>query len=59
VLLEEWQPFIAVGEALMFDKLAEEDIAADGTQSKGDRIENQPEDDFFCYFDLSFSPARR
>jgi len=32
----------------VLDELTKKDIASDGTQSKGDGVEDQPEDDFFC-----------
>jgi hypothetical protein len=50
VLFEKWQPLIPVGEPFVFHKLAKKDIAPDGTQSEGDWIENQPEDDVFCRY---------
>jgi hypothetical protein len=55
VLFEQRQPLVSMGEALVFDELAKEDIAPDGTQAEGDRIKNQPEDEIFCcYFGPSF-----
>jgi hypothetical protein len=56
VLFEQRQPLVSMGEALVFDELAKEDIAPDGTQAEGDRIKNQPEDDVFCsYLCLTYS----
>jgi hypothetical protein len=44
----------------VLDELPEEDIAPDRAQPKGDRIQNQPEDDIFrCYFNLTFSSEKR
>lgn len=39
-----------MGEPLVFDELAKEDVAPDGTQTEGDRIKNQPEDEVFCCY---------
>ena len=50
MLLEERQPFIAMRQAFVLGKLSEENIAPDGTQSEGDRIKKQPEDDLFCFY---------
>ena len=50
VLFEKRNPLIPVGETFVFDKFAKEDIAPDGAQSEGDRIEDQPEDDIFCRY---------
>ena len=54
MLFDERQPLIALGQALVFNKLSKEDVASDGAQSEGDRVKNQPEYDFFC---LYFGPA--
>ena len=50
MLLEERKPFVAMREALVFDKLSKENIAPNGAQSERDRIKNQPEDDLFCFY---------
>lgn len=50
VLSDQRQDFIPVGQTLVFHKLLEEDIAPDGTQPKGDWIEDQPEEDIFCSY---------
>ena len=50
VSLEQRQPFVTVGQALVFDELSKQDIAPDGAQPEGDRIKNQPEDDVFCRY---------
>jgi hypothetical protein len=47
MLLEQRDPLIAVGQALVFHKLPEEDIAPNRAKTKSDRIENEPEDDVF------------
>jgi hypothetical protein len=40
VMLDEWQPLIPVGQAFMFDEFAKENIAPDGSQPEGDRVED-------------------
>jgi hypothetical protein len=50
VLLDERQPFVPVGQALMFYEFPEEDIPANRTQPEGDRIEDQPKNDVLCRY---------
>ena len=51
MLLDERQPFVSVGQALVLDEFAKENVAPDRPQPEGDRVEDQPEDDVFrCYF---------
>ena len=45
MLFEERKPFIPVRKSFVFDKFAKEDVTSDGTQSKGDGVKDQPEDD--------------
>ena len=48
MLFDERQHFIPMGQALVVHKLFEKDITPNRAQPKGDRIENEPEDDVFC-----------
>jgi len=57
VLFEERQPLIPVWQAFVFHKLAEENIAPDGAQSKGDWIKYQPEDDIFSGYGCPALPC--
>jgi hypothetical protein len=50
MLFEEWNPFIAMRQAFVLDKLSKENIAPNGSQSEGDWIKNKPEDDLFRFY---------
>ena len=50
MLSEQRQPLTPVRQALVFDELPKEDIAPDRAQPEGDRIKNQPENDFVCCY---------
>jgi len=58
VSFDERQQFIPVGQPLVFDELLEQDIAPDRTQPKGDRVEDQPEDDVFGGYGAPALPLR-
>ena len=45
MLFEERKPLIPVRKSFVFDKFAKEDETSNRTQSKGDGVKDQPEDD--------------
>lgn len=44
MLFEQRQPFVPVGETLVLNELAKEDIAPDRAQAERNWVQDQPED---------------